>query len=129
MIEVFPVPGAPVIMILINFNSFLNYIYTKLNYSINQIMVDEEFYSRFSENLESSQQWPGPYMFKFILKEKETSREDIENIFKGMDAVFSIKKSSKNNFISISIRLIMKNPESVIQIYKIVSKFKGVLSL
>ena len=126
MIEVFPVPGAPVIMILIKVNAFLNYIYTKLNYSINQIMVDEEFYSRFSENLESSQQWPGPYMFKFILKEKETSREDI---FKGMDAVFSIKKSSKNNFISISIRLIMKNPESVIQIYKIVSKFKGVLSL
>ena len=29
----------------------------------------EEFYSRFLQKLESSQKWPGKFMFKFILKE------------------------------------------------------------
>jgi len=46
-----------------------------------------------------------------------------------MNAIFSTKKSSKNNFISLSISLKMENPESVIDIYKQVSKFKGVIAL
>ena len=46
-----------------------------------------------------------------------------------MNPIFSIKKSSKNNFISLSIRLKMDNPESVIKIYKEASKFKGVIAL
>ena len=92
-------------------------------------MVDEEFYSRFLENLKISQKWPGNYLFKFIIKKKETNLEDIQDVFKGMSASFSTKKSSKNNFISLSITLKMEDPEYVINIYKEVSKFKGVIAL
>ncbi|MDG2371283.1 MAG: DUF493 family protein [Flavobacteriaceae bacterium] len=92
-------------------------------------MSDEEFYSRFLENLKFSQKWPGPYIFKFIIKEKTTNKLEIQKIFKGMNPVLSIKKSSKNNFLSLSISLKMQNPESVIKIYKTVSKLKGVIVL
>tara|TARA_B100000767_G_C19284224_1_gene336706 strand:+ start:130 stop:408 length:279 start_codon:yes stop_codon:yes gene_type:complete len=92
-------------------------------------MSDNEFYSRFSENLKTSQKWPGIYMFKFVIKEKETKKQNIENLFKEMNAKFSIKKSSKKNFTSITVTLVMDDPESVIKIYKDVSKFKGVITL
>ena len=92
-------------------------------------MGDKEFYSRFLKNLKLSQKWPGNYMFKFIIKHKETNKNEIQKLFEGMNPIFSIKKSSKNNFISLSIRLKMDNPESVIKIYKEASKFKGVIAL
>ena len=92
-------------------------------------MSEKKFYSRFLENLKTSQKWPGLYMFKFIVKEKETNIDEIKNIFIGMKVKFSIKKSSKNNYTSLSASLTMKSPESVISIYKDVSKFKGVISL
>lgn len=92
-------------------------------------MNDKEFYSRFSQNLKISQKWPGNYLFKFIIRDKETNKKDIQAVFKGMNANFSIKKSSKKNFTSLTITLIMEDPESVIRIYKEVSKFKGVISL
>ena len=92
-------------------------------------MNDEEFYSRFIENLQSSQKWPGPYIFKFIIKEKEIELNEIKNIFIRMKPIFSVKKSSKNNYTSLSVRLISKSPEFVINIYKKVSRFKGVISL
>jgi putative lipoic acid-binding regulatory protein len=46
-----------------------------------------------------------------------------------MKPTFLTKKSSKNNFISLSVSLEMQNPESVIKVYKKVSKFKGVIAL
>ena len=68
-------------------------------------------------------------MFKFITKEKVTKKQDIQNLFQGMNATFSIKNSSKNNFLSLSISVKMVDPESVINIYKKASKFKGVIAL
>ena len=92
-------------------------------------MSDIEFYSRFLENLQTSQKWPGPYMFKFIIKEKEIEVNEIKKIFIGMKSIFSVKKSSKNNYTSLSVSLISKSPEFVIDIYKKISRFKGVISL
>ena len=46
-----------------------------------------------------------------------------------MKPVFSIKKSSKKNYTSLSVSLISKSPEFVIDIYKKISRFKGVISL
>ena len=32
----------------------------------------EEFYSRFHEQLTDSQEWPGPFLFKFISQRRPT---------------------------------------------------------
>ncbi|MBN09848.1 MAG: hypothetical protein CMC79_05740 [Flavobacteriaceae bacterium] len=89
----------------------------------------KDFYSRFLENLKFSQSWPGPYMFKFILKGNDIQTNRLKLLFLDMNPVFSIKKSSNNRFLSLSIKVTMNSPEEVITIYKQVSKFKGVITL
>ena len=55
----------------------------------------EEFYSRFLQKLESSQKWPGKFMFKFILKENSKKIIQLKKIFTNKSAIYSKKNSSK----------------------------------
>ena len=49
----------------------------------------EEFYSRFHEQLLNSQEWPGVYLFKFILREGEVKEDVLKEMFTQKSAVFS----------------------------------------
>ena len=42
----------------------------------------EDFYSRFYEQLNLSQKWPGSYLFKFIVKSESSQLEDIKSFFR-----------------------------------------------
>ena len=48
----------------------------------------EEFYSRFHEQLLNSQEWPGDYLFKFILREGEVKKDVLKEMFTQKSAVF-----------------------------------------
>lgn len=89
----------------------------------------EDFYSRFYEQLEASQAWPGVYFFKFIVKSESPHLENLKSFFDTKKAIFSEKKSSKNTFISLSIKIEMHSPEHVIEIYKKSSKLEGIIAL
>jgi|TARA_X000000950_G_scaffold280303_1_gene374671 putative lipoic acid-binding regulatory protein len=89
----------------------------------------EDFYSRFYEQLEASQTWPGIYFFKFIVKSESPHLESLKSFFDPQKAVFSEKKSSKNTFTSLSIKIEMHSPEQVIEIYKKSSKLEGIIAL
>ncbi|MGB1449867.1 MAG: DUF493 family protein [Flavobacteriaceae bacterium] len=89
----------------------------------------EEFYSRFHEQLLASQEWPGQYLFKFILREGEIAEESIRNMFPQQDAAFSTKVSSKKTFTSLSVKVKMDDPDAVIAIYKKAQKMKGLITL
>ena len=54
----------------------------------------EEFYSRFHEQLLTSQVWPGKYMFKFIVRAGGISPEELKHLFIKTDAQFSEKQSN-----------------------------------
>jgi putative lipoic acid-binding regulatory protein len=54
---------------------------------------------------------------------------DLKSFFDPKEAIFSEKKSSKNTFTSLSIKIKMSTPEEVIQIYKKSSKLKGIIAL
>ena len=54
----------------------------------------EEFYSRFLQKLESSQKWPGKFMFKFILK---------ENSFSDLNSIVLMSKFGKYGLTKFSI--------------------------
>ena len=56
----------------------------------------ENFYSRFYNQLLKSQNWPGPYLFKFIVKSESPHLKQLKMFFNSKKAVFSEKKSSKN---------------------------------
>ena len=89
----------------------------------------EEFYSRFHEQLLNSQDWPGIYLFKFILREGEVKEDVLKEIFTQKEAVFSRKVSSKKTFTSLSVKVKMEDPDAVIAIYKKAQKIKGLITL
>ena len=89
----------------------------------------EEFYSRFHEQLLNSQDWPGVYLFKFILREREVKEQVLKDMFTQKEAVFSKKASSKKTFTSLSVKVTMEDPDAVIAIYKEAQKIKGLITL
>ena len=89
----------------------------------------EEFYSRFFDQLSKSQSWPGIYFFKFIVESESDNLSKLRSIFSAKKAFFFEKKSSKNKFTSLSIKVNMNSPKEVIEIYKICSKLKDVIAL
>lgn len=89
----------------------------------------EEFYSRFHEQLLNSQEWPGVYLFKFIVREGEVKEDVLKEMFTQKSAVFSRKVSSKKTFTSLSVKVKMEDPDAVIAIYKQAQKIKGLITL
>ena len=90
---------------------------------------NDEFYSRFHEQLKKSQSWPGKYMFKFILKSNHTDINKLKDFFKKFKKKISIRSSSKENYISITITVSLISSEDVILTYKKVSKIKGIIMI
>tara|TARA_B100000686_G_scaffold267154_1_gene282233 strand:+ start:73 stop:360 length:288 start_codon:yes stop_codon:yes gene_type:complete len=84
--------------------------------------VNKNFYNNLNRLLEETSQWPNEYLFKFIIKSDINKIKIIESIFDNIGAVIKKKNSSNNNYTSISVNVIMDNPEAVIEKYKEVSK-------
>ena len=89
----------------------------------------DDFYSRFYDQLLESQSWPGIYLFKFIVKAESQHLKTLKNYFNNLDPIFSEKSSSKNKFRSLSVKVKMDKPESVIQIYKKAADIEGIIIL
>jgi hypothetical protein len=88
-----------------------------------------EFYNRFHGQLETSQDWPGLYMFKFIVKSKNFQIDKLKNLFDNSHKEVSLVNSSKNTFQSLTIKIQMASPDEVIDIYKKVGQFDDVIIL
>ena len=90
----------------------------------------EKFYDKLEQRLEETSNWPSEYIFKFILPTDKAKIDKISDIFSHTGAVIKTKTSSKGNYTSVSIRLKMKSPETVIEKYKTVGhQIEGVISL
>ena len=89
----------------------------------------EEFYERFHSQLLASQNWPGIYMFKFILKSNSSQIESIKKIFDNTIKEISLVNSSRETYKSLTIKIQMESPDEVISIYKRISKFDDVIIL
>ena len=88
----------------------------------------EDFYKRLKTELEKSTDlWPLDYLYKFIVPNNEKKIQQIEVAF--ADTKFTTKQSGKGNFVSVSIRVMMPNADSIIQKYKQVSSIEGIISL
>lgn len=89
----------------------------------------EEFYAKLKNQLADTAVWPSKYMYKFIVPAVGTAVSQIEAIFNNTGAVITSKKSSKGTFTSLTIMVILKDPDAVIEKYIEVSAVKGVISL
>jgi putative lipoic acid-binding regulatory protein len=90
----------------------------------------EEFYNNLKEKLQDTSMWPTEYLYKFIIKSDVSKIKLIDGIFDNMGAVIKTIPSKNGNYTSISINVIMKSPDVVIEKYKEVgSQVEGVISL
>jgi hypothetical protein len=90
----------------------------------------EEFYEKLKGQLHETSSWPAIYLYKFIIKSDPIKVGILEAIFDNMGAVINTIESKKGKYTSISINLLMRNPDAVVEKYlEVAEKVEGVISL
>ena len=91
--------------------------------------TQQDFYDNFREKLNSVEQFPALYTFKFILKADAEKIEQVKTIFSHPSSKFAEKESSGGKYKSITVETFVTNAEEVINYYKAVSKIESVIML
>lgn len=90
----------------------------------------EAFYNKLRSQLYDTTSWPSEYLYKFIVKSDTEKIAILEAIFDNMGAVINTVTSKNGKYTSVSINLLMRDPNSVIEKYKeVAEKVEGVISL
>ncbi len=89
----------------------------------------KEFYERLKVELDLSSTWPAIYLFKFIVPSEKDNILQVEKAFDSMGAVIKTTKSKTGKFTSISVDVMMKDSQQIIEKYIEVSTIKGIISL
>ena len=90
----------------------------------------EEFYKKLKVQLFETASWPTEYLYKFIVKTNAESIQKVESLFDNIGAVINTIESKNGKYTSISINVMMKDPDAVISKYKeVAEKVEGVISL
>lgn len=90
----------------------------------------EEFYNKLRAQLYDTASWPSEYLYKFIVKSELDKIAEIEALFDNMGAVINTVESKNGKYTSVSINLLMRDPDAVIAKYKeVTEKVEGVISL
>lgn len=85
-------------------------------------------YEEQRQKLEKALDWPNLYMFKFIVPAQKRKVDQVKALF-DEDADISIKRSSKGNYVSLTIKKLMFRPEAVLNIYQKTSNIEGLIPL
>ncbi|MFY8097681.1 DUF493 family protein [Flavobacterium sp.] len=89
----------------------------------------EEFYIRLKGELEESTSWPSSYLYKFIVPTDTEKIEKIETTFDNLGAVIETHSSKTGKYTSVSIEVVMKDADHVIEKYQELSTIEGIISL
>ena len=97
---------------------------------MNKPLNPEAFYNNLKEKLKDTSVWSSKYLNKFIIKSDPVKINTIECIFDNIGAVIKTIPSKNGNYTSVSINVVMNNPDDVIEKYKEVgNQVKEVISL
>ncbi|MDU8886367.1 DUF493 domain-containing protein [Yeosuana sp. MJ-SS3] len=90
----------------------------------------DAFYEKLKSQLYETNSWPSEYLYKFIVKSDIHKIAEIEAIFNNMGAVIHTIESKNGKYTSVSINVLLRDPESVIIKYKeVIENVEGVISL
>ena len=90
----------------------------------------DEFYKKLREQLLETTNWPSEYLYKFIVKSDANKIEQIEDLFNNTGAVINTIPSKTGKYTSVSINVVMKDPDAVISKYiEVTNNVEGVISL
>ena len=79
---------------------------------------NKNFYKNLKQLLDDTSGWPSEYIYKFIYSSKPENIEILRDIFKASNADFKIKTSKNGKYTSVSVKIIAKNPDLIIENYK-----------
>ncbi|MFT5848857.1 MAG: putative lipoic acid-binding regulatory protein [Psychroserpens sp.] len=106
------------------------YLYFRRKKAMSSKKKTDEFYNKLREQLQETATWPTEYLYKFIVPTSASKINTIEDLFDNLGAVITTKESGKGTYTSISINLVMKDPDAVITKYKeVADQVEGVISL
>lgn len=89
----------------------------------------KEFYRKFKEKLNESQRFPSAYMYKFIVPNDHSTLAMLHAIFENSHASFSNRDSKNGKYTSVTIQLMAKDADEVINYYQEVASITGVVML
>jgi hypothetical protein len=79
----------------------------------------------FKKKVESQHQFPGIYLFKFVIPH-EIRDEVVKSLPEGE---MSFRSSSNNRYVSITLKVMVNTSDEVVEVYRNIYKFKGVVAL
>jgi putative lipoic acid-binding regulatory protein len=90
-------------------------------------MAMEGVFDKLKAQLEQ-EEWPNVYLFKFIVPNDSEHIARVYALF-GSEADIQSQPSRNGNFVSISVKEMMMDVDSIIAIYEKSAEFKGLIAL
>lgn len=87
--------------------------------------MDATWLANFREKLDTHYAWPALYTFKFIVPTGK--EEEVKNLFPNHTS--SEKRSKNGKYTSITINMMMRTSDAVIEVYQAASTIEGILAL
>ncbi|MFN5910626.1 MAG: DUF493 family protein [Bacteroidota bacterium] len=87
----------------------------------------DDIFGKLKHQLEQ-EEWPAVYFFKFIVPNDPEKLALITSIFNDNNDIV-LHQSKNGNFVSVSVKELMLDVDSIIRIYEEAAKIKGVISL
>lgn len=88
-----------------------------------------QFYKKLKKKLKEDTKFPSKYLFKFIVPTDEGKIQQIEDLFNYEGAVITKTTSKTGKYTSVSIHIIMKKADHIINKYMEAEKIEGIISL
>ena len=85
-------------------------------------------YSKLKTHLKATTEFPAVYLYKFIVPAGEKV-EEIKKIFEKVEKKMQLKYSKNGKYVGISMEILEKNAQQIVERYKSVSHIKGIISL
>lgn len=89
--------------------------------------MSEGVFDKLKEQL-ALQEWPDVYLFKFIVPNTPEMVAKTASLF-GETAELSFHESKTGKFVSVSVKEMMLDVDSIISIYEKAAEIKGLISL
>ena len=91
---------------------------------------NKNFYKNLKQLLDDTSSWPSEYIYKFIYSSNPKNIEILKDIFKTSNADFKVKTSKNDKYTSVSVKIIAKNPDLIIENYKkVADKIENIILL
>jgi hypothetical protein len=91
-------------------------------------MNKDEQFEKLREQLKKEKDWPTIYMFKFIIPADNRKIALVSSKFSD-EAIITQKESTSGKYISITIKEVMLDADSIINKYKEMEGIEGLMAL